>query len=483
MFSARNVDRMMRGLIWTTGLFVVTIILAVVFFLGRESKFAFDQSFGSGYRFSVTATEVAPDYDVAFDPNSAVIAFHPEGGIGLDEKEEMAPAPTLEMLAGSPGGITSTQTPPNQPLDPANFTKEDWRPLLKASEGATSTFLAYATPEATGEKLVLRWKPDIGFSPAYAPHRITLKVLKVPEGVAYDGPMSVDLKANEAGSLSLPMWRAPSDDAIKDGYLLAYEVQPDKDIVAATLSNIFRTTWGPTTAYAQYGMLPLILSTLAMTILAALFATPIAVWLAVYMNELAPPGVANRLKPMVELLGNIPTVVLGYFGIVLLAPALQGVFRTDSGRMMLTAAIMTAILIIPLIATFADDALHQVPDTLRDGGQAIGLTPGEVVRQVVLPAARPGLIGAALIGFARAFGETMIIWMLAGGTPNMPGWNPFNIVRTPSKGIADAIYVDMQNVVPEDAHYGHLFLLGIILFLITLTINLIGYRFAKRNVS
>lgn len=483
MFTARGLDRLMRWVVTLSGLLVVSIVVAVIVFLGRESKFAFDQKFGAGFRFAVTGPEVAADYDVDFDPNSAVMAHHPEGGEGLDEKEEMAPAPTVDMLVGSPGGILATQSPLNAPIDETNFTRDDWRPLMTAGESRQIVFMAFGSPDASGEKMVLRWKPDVGFQPAYAAHRLTLKVERVPEGITYTGPKEIDLKASPNGTLELPMWRAKTDAERAQGYVLSFNTTSEKSAVAATITNLFRTSWAPTNAYAQFGILPLILGTLLITIIAAAIATPIAIWLAVYMSEFAPSSLSRKIKPVIELLGNVPTVVLGYFGVILVAPQLQTVFQTDSGRMVLTAGIITAVLIIPLIATFADDALQRVPDSLRDGASALGLLPGEVVRKIILPAARPGLIGAALLGFARAFGETMIIWMLAGGTPGMPGWNVFGAAIKPSKGVADAIAVDMQNVVPEDPHYGHLFILGIALYLITLTINLVGYRIAKRTAQ
>ncbi|MEQ1821877.1 MAG: ABC transporter permease subunit [Fimbriimonadaceae bacterium] len=168
---------------------------------------------------------------------------------------------------------------------------------------------------------------------------------------------------------------------------------------------------------------------------------------------------------------------------MLVAPGLVSTFGKalsfDSGRCVLTAAIMMAILIMPTIVSIAEDTLGNLPNSLRQGGEALGLTTMESVRKVVIPAAKPGLIGAGMLGFARALGETMIVWILAGGTPNMIPFSPRALV-SPVRGIADTIGIEMANVEFEKPHYGHLFLIGLVLFLLTISINLYAQKVSRR---
>lgn len=173
---------------------------------------------------------------------------------------------------------------------------------------------------------------------------------------------------------------------------------------------------------------------------------------------------------------------------MLVAPALQtalaGPLGVESGRSLLTAALIMGILLIPTIATVCEDALRNVPNNLRDGGFALGLTQRETLKNVVMPAAKSGMIAAVMLGMARAFGETMIIWILSGGTPAMPRVDSFTgALQTlvgSTRGMPDTIAIEMGNVAFEDVHYGHLFMVGLLLFIITLVINLVGFRFARK---
>jgi phosphate transport system permease protein len=236
-------------------------------------------------------------------------------------------------------------------------------------------------------------------------------------------------------------------------------------------------------------MAPLIVGTLIITILAVLLATPFSIGAAVYLSEVAPSRIREWLKPLVELLASVPTVVLGYFGLMLVAPFLANTLAAavglDSGRAMFTAAIMMAVLLFPTITSFAEDALQAVPQSMRDGGEALGLTTREKLRKIILPAARGGIISAVLLGIARAIGETMIVWILSGGTPFLPSFeSPKDAVANlmkPARGIPDSIAIEMGNVDFHGVHYGHLFLLGLILFVMTLGINSVGQRLARRS--
>ena len=148
----------------------------------------------------------------------------------------------------------------------------------------------------------------------------------------------------------------------------------------------------------------------------------------------------------------------------------------------MTAAIMMAVLILPTITSIAEDSLRSVPTALREGADALGMGPAECMRGVVLPAAKGGIVGAALLGMARAIGETMIVWILAGGSATLPVLSKgAQALVQPVRGIPDTIAVEMGNVEFAGPHYGHLFLLGLLLFLFTVVINLSGHAYVRRH--
>ncbi len=197
-----------------------------------------------------------------------------------------------------------------------------------------------------------------------------------------------------------------------------------------------------------------------MSLIAVLLATPLALATAVYVSELAPARLREWTKPTIELLASMPTVVLGYFGLILFAPWLLRWFgealNMSSGRSMLTASLVLAIPILPTVITIAEDAVRAVPRALRDGGEALGLTWAEAVRSVILSAAKAGILAAVLLGTVRAVGETMIVWILSGGTARMLSFGSLreavgNLVQ-PTRGIPDTIAIEMGNVEFEGPH-------------------------------
>ncbi|MCS7191031.1 MAG: phosphate ABC transporter permease subunit PstC, partial [Fimbriimonadales bacterium] len=256
----------------------------------------------------------------------------------------------------------------------------------------------------------------------------------------------------------------------------------------ATLQQFLKPDWAPTILYARYGMLPLLLATLLITLLSMLFAAPLGIAAAVYLSEQASPRIREWFKPILEILAAIPTVVLGYFGVMVIAPWLQQLFaeglQLTSGRGLLATALMMTVFILPTVISLSEDALRAVPNSLREGAEALGLTLAERIRLVILPAAKSGLIATLLLSVARVMGETMIVWILSGGTPTMPDFSsPAAALGTlvkPTRGIPDTIAIEMGNVEFESTHYGHLFLLGLTLFVLTLGINLLGFAYRKR---
>lgn len=478
-------DRAVQCVVITSGILVVLVVFAILFYLGGESRYALKQGFGYGYRFALGPTDPGAGYEVEFDPNATLLASNAEGEDGLDSKDEAIPMPDLATLQGYWSYGTGTALTRDIPEGaPEGLYRDDWRSLKPAENGDTFVLFAFGTPEHRGSTMVLRWEPDASFDPASCPFQIRLRLLRTPDGIEHP-PVDIDLSKQPSGEIEIPAWVARTDDERTEGYVFAMEAIPTTSTLAATARNFLRTDWAPTLVYPRFGALPLLLGTLLIVGVAVLVATPASLALAVFLGEVAPSRLREWLKPIVELLASVPTVVLGYFGVMLVAPALQQVLAPvtpiESGRMLLTAALVMAVLLVPTIATMAEDALRSVPDTMRDGSEALGLTARESFRNVLMPAARPGLIAAVLLGLARGIGETMIVWMLSGGTALMPDLDkPFQSLLQPSSGIPDRIGIEMGNVAFEGAHYGHLFLLGATLYLITLSINIAGFRMARR---
>lgn len=482
-------DRFMTGLIVSSGVAVILIVVAILYYLGSESKYAFDQGFGYGYKFALTAEDVPSDYSVEFDPNASLLASNSEGDDGIDEKEEDIFMPTLADLRGfatcATGAAHVSQV--SQVGAQKEIYRDDWRSLKPATHADRYFLVAFATSEHTGRTMTLRWMPDASYDAALAPYDIRLELVKSPQGVT-PPDLSIDLTEQSTGSVVLPTYIARTDEERANGYVFEMSVRPKTNNFFATMGNFLRQDWAPTLVYPRFGFVPLFLGTLAMVATAILIAAPVSVLLAVYLSEVGKSRATEFLKPVIELLASVPTVVLGYFGVMLLAPYLQDFasrfFQIESGRMMLTASIVLAVLLIPVMTTVAEDALRNVPNFLRDGATALGLTRREAIRTVVLPAAKRGVTAALLLGLSRGVGETMIIWMLSGGTARMPQFgNPAQAAENffkPASGIPDRIGTEMGNVAFESAHYGHLFLLGLSLYVVNLFINLYGYRMARR---
>lgn len=465
------------------GIAVALMVVGMFFYLAVESRYAFERKFPYGYRFAAQPLSTGNDEPVEMDPNATVLTAHMDGLDGLDDKESI-PMPTLEELKGVATAATGSPLVSDPArIDPGQLTKDDWRQWKDASGGDRFLLIAFATPEHQGKTFRLRWEPDAAFEPGLAAHNLRLKLIRAPHGVKAPH-IDVDLRVRPTGEVELPTYIARTDAERANGYVFAMEATPTgSSNFAATVAGLFKTEWSPTTQYPRYGFMPLVASTLLITLLALAFALVPGILAAMYLSEYAPAKVREWLKPVIELLASVPTVVLGYFGLMLVAPALMATFgkalHMESGRCVLTAAAMLAVLILPTIISVAEDGLRNLPNSLRDGAEALGLTISESIRRVVIPAARPALIGAAMLGFARAIGETMIIWILSGGTPLMPTASVDTLVA-PSRGIADTIGIEMANVEFERPHYGHLFLIGLVLFSITIAFNLIGNRLARK---
>jgi len=236
------------------------------------------------------------------------------------------------------------------------------------------------------------------------------------------------------------------------------------------LSSLFSDRWYPIEDY--FGILPLITGSLMVTVGAALVAIPFGIGTAVYIAEIAPRWMREILKPLVELLGGLPSVVLGFLGILVLSPWLRVVLDLPTGLTAFTGSLLLGGIAVPTIVSVAEDALDTVPRAYREGAWALGATKWQTIWRVTLPAARSGVITAIMLGLGRAIGETMTVMMVTGNAPVVP--KALSALFEPARTMTSTIAAEMGEVAVGSTHYHVLFLIGITLFLISLVINLIA---------
>jgi phosphate transport system permease protein len=254
-----------------------------------------------------------------------------------------------------------------------------------------------------------------------------------------------------------------------------------------TVRELFAgTTWNPTASAPRYGMLPLLLGSVLVTVGALVLAIPAGVACATFLSEVAPRGLREVVKPVVELLAAIPSVVFGFVGLLIVGEWLKQTCRTagaalpgpewltaalnmPTGLAAITGAVMLAIMTLPTIVSIAEDALNAVPGSYREGSLALGASRWQTIISVTLPAAKSGIIAAIMLGVGRAIGETMTVLMVTGNAPVMPSLAKglFRPVRTMTATIA----AEMGETAHQSEHYHALFMLGVILFAITFAIT------------
>lgn len=230
--------------------------------------------------------------------------------------------------------------------------------------------------------------------------------------------------------------------------------------------------WDPDT---KYSILPLIVSTAFVAIGSMIIAVPLGILTAAYISEFAPKRLQIILKPIIEMLAAIPSVAIGFLGIVLLGPGISTLFGIQNGLNALNGSILLSIMALPTIITISEDAINAVPKSDREASLALGADPWETLFQVTIPSALPGLIAAVMLGLGRALGETMTVLMATGNASAIPK-NFLDSVRT----ITATIAIEMGEVPYQTTHYFALFAIAAILFLITLAINLLGEYFVNR---
>ncbi len=241
------------------------------------------------------------------------------------------------------------------------------------------------------------------------------------------------------------------------------------------------TKWAPLIEPKAYGVLPLLGGTLMITIIACLVAMPIGLGSAIYLSEYAPSRVRKVVKPILEVLAGVPTIVYGYFALSFVTPIIQWVFREMFGQDVsifnaLSAGIVVGIMIIPMIASLSEDAMLSVPRSLRDGAYALGATRLEVALKIIVPAALSGIVSSFVLAFSRAIGETMIVTVAAGSTPKLTG-NPLESIQTMTAYI---VQVSLGDTPHGSIEFGSIFAVGLTLFVITLVLNLLAQYLARR---
>ena len=231
---------------------------------------------------------------------------------------------------------------------------------------------------------------------------------------------------------------------------------------------LFGTQWAPLFEPSSYGVLPLLWGTAIITLGAALIAIPVGLASAIYMSEYASSRVRSVIKPILELLAGIPTVVYGYFALTFVTPVLKTVLPDIQVFNALSGAIVVGIMILPMIATLSDNALRAVPDTLRQGAYALGATSFEVTTHVVLPTALSGVMASFLLAISRAIGETMAVTLAAGATPNLS----FSFLESIQTMTAYIVQVSLGDTPAGGIAYQTIFAVAALLFLITLILNI-----------
>ncbi len=228
------------------------------------------------------------------------------------------------------------------------------------------------------------------------------------------------------------------------------------------------TEWTPSFTNKHYGILPLLSATLLMSFLAMVVAVPLGLAAAIYLSEYAPSGVRAVIKPILELLAGIPTVVYGYFALTFLTPSVLKAVFVDIGTFnALAASIAIGIMILPLVSSLSEDAMRAVPQSLREGAFGLGANRFEVATRVVVPGALSGIVAAAILAISRAVGETMIVTIAAGNQPNL-SWNPLEGMQAMTAYI---VQVSLGDTPRGTLEYSTIFAVGLVLFVATLLLN------------
>ena len=238
---------------------------------------------------------------------------------------------------------------------------------------------------------------------------------------------------------------------------------------------LFGTHWYPTHENAEFGILPMIYGSLIITAGALLFAAPLSILSALFIAEIAPFWLRETIKPVIELLAGIPSVIYGLFGAIFIAPIVQKVFNIPTGLTAFSAALILGIMVLPTVTSIVEDALTSIPKEYREAALAVGATKWETMTKITLPAAASGISTALILGIGRAIGETMAVLMVAGGSPRIV----LSLLK-PARAMTSTIAAEMAETVIGSDHYYALFGIAIVLFIMTLGFNLIADHISHR---
>jgi len=253
----------------------------------------------------------------------------------------------------------------------------------------------------------------------------------------------------------------------KEGLPLFYNVSPIK--------FLFGMNWYPTFDPPEYGILPLILASFWVTVGAMFICVPLGIGSALYVYELAPEAQKTVLKPAIEMLAAVPSIVFGFFGMAIVAPFIQKLFHLPTGLCGFTASVVLGIMAVPTISSIAEDALNYVPKSFREASYALGADKWQTLTRVIIPAAGSGISTSIILGMSRIVGETMTVLMVSGGAAVIP-----TSFFQPLRPMTSTIAAEMGEAVTGSTHYNALFAIGLLLFMITLVFNIVAEIIARR---
>ncbi|MGB5666008.1 MAG: phosphate ABC transporter permease subunit PstC [Maribacter sp.] len=265
--------------------------------------------------------------------------------------------------------------------------------------------------------------------------------------------------------------------AVTVGIILVLSIEAFRFFSEVSIFDFFTDTqWTPLFTEKHFGILPLLSGTLLTSLIAIGFALPIGLSISIYLSEYAPKGFRKSVKPLLELLAAVPTVVYGFFALVVVTPFLQEIIPNLSGFNSLSAGIVMGIMIIPFISSLSEDALHAVPDSLREASFGMGSTRLQTAFKVIVPAASSGIIVSIILAISRAIGETMIVAIAAGQQPRLT-FDPTVPIETITAYIVQVSLGDVQH---GSLEYRTIFAAGITLFVFTFLLNTLSYRIRKK---
>ena len=325
--------------------------------------------------------------------------------------------------------------------------------------------------------------PGRGAAPAMTAAVIGLAVLGLVSAVRRIGPDYRARNIVERGVLALLILCASIAILTTAGIILSMLFETQQFFAQYDWTRFFfNTTWSPQfRGNSELGILPLLWGTLYVSFIALLVAVPVGLFAAIYMSEYAGPKLRAVAKPAIEVLAGIPTIVYGLFALITVGPLLRDHFAQplglgSSSSSVMTAGVVMGIMLIPFVSSLSDDIINAVPQAMRDGSLSLGATPSETIRQVVIPAALPGIVGAVLLAASRAIGETMIVVLGAGAAAKLD-LNPFEAMTTVTVKIVSQLTGDTDFNSPETLVA---FALGLTLFVLTLALNVLALWIVRR---